>query len=137
MLGALVGVGMLNGLTVRADISPASRWNLNAQQGLRSAFEHRGWAFLVQQQEAHRATGQPLKALDWQPYVEVGRLRNQPVLRYFSADLASAQACVTCHNAWEQKPDIQQRRRQAGVEVGKVFERQELLGAVSITVPLQ
>lgn len=121
----------------RYDVSLRSAWNLNQDQGLREGFEQRGWEFLTQQQKKHLAAGQSLKTLSWEPYVEVGRLRNKPVLRYLSADTASADACVTCHNNWERKGEIRNRRRKAGLEAGKVFQRDELLGVLAITVPLQ
>ena len=36
----------------------------------------------------------------------------------------------------EKKPEIQQRRKAQGVEVGKTFRLHELMGALSINVPL-
>lgn len=119
------------------DTSLVSKWNLNEDRSLQSTFIKRGWDALIQQQSDHLATGKTLKDLRWQPHVEVGQFKGQPVLKYLSADPASARACVTCHNAWESKEEIQTRRRQQGIEVGKQFQRHELMGALSIIVPLR
>jgi len=119
------------------NVALLSRWNLNEDQGLQGDFDQRGWEFLAKQQKDYLASGKPLKNIIWEPYIEAGRLRGQRVLRYLSADPASAKPCVSCHNAWERKEEIQNKRAKQGIEVGKVFERHELLGALSITVPLQ
>ena len=57
-------------------------------------------------------------------------------LRYFSADTAAASACVSCHNNWEKRATIKKIRKSAGMESGKKFELDELMGAVSISVAL-
>lgn len=109
-----------------------SRWNLNAQNALRNNFELQGWKALAAQQENHLASGNPLKTIAWKPYVQT----MQDKMYFLSADPASSQSCVACHNQWERKKEIQGFRNAQGVEVGKVFKRHELMGALSILVAL-
>lgn len=117
-------------------IALRSRWNLNDMQGLGTNFEKEGWEFLRKQQEQQLTAGKPLKKIDWKPYIKRSIVGDTPVLNYLSADTASAKACYSCHNAWEQKPEIQKLRRQQNIETGSVFKKHELLGALSITVPI-
>ena len=63
-------------------------------------------------------------------------LDGKKVFRYFSADIAVANGCVSCHNQWEQDDVVKSDREEAGVEVGKSFQLYELMGALSITVPM-
>ena len=114
-----------------------SRWNLNQRQGLQDTFERQGWDFLVKQQVDHQATKGSLWGMKWAPYVQVNSTGAVSTLRYLSADPASAPACVTCHNAWERKQEVQARRRQQRVKAGKEFQRHELMGALSIAVPMR
>ena len=114
-----------------------SLWNLNDNQGLLDDFERDGWEFLVEQQEAQVAEGKSLKDLDWRPYLQLQTAGGQQVLRYMSADTAAAPACVSCHNAWEQNAEIKTKRRRSGIPEGKQFQRHELMGALSIAIPLQ
>ncbi len=113
-----------------------SRWNLNKEQHLQDPFEHEGWDFLVKQQQMRLASGKTLTNYRWQPYVKVMTQGNKKALRFLSADAASAQACVVCYNKMETQDDVKAMRKTQGVEVGKAFDRYELLGALSITVPL-
>ena len=121
----------------RYDVKLISKWNINKNKGLILEYAKRGWDFLDKQQVQHRNAGKSLGQLIWEPYVEVDRYRDKMVLHYLSADPASDTACVTCHNTWEQKADIQRRRRKQGAELGKVFKYGELMGALSITVPIE
>ena len=118
-------------------VSLRSRWNLNKEQGLQDAFEQEGWDFLVKQQEDRLASGKSLKRLKWQPYVKVVTQGDKKTFRYLSADPASNQSCVACHNQWENKEEIKAFRKSQGIEAGKVFKANELMGALSITVPLE
>lgn len=118
-------------------IALRSRWNLNDMQGLTTNFEKEGWAYLMKQQEEHIASGSALKKIKWQPYVKMDTVGGTPVIRYVSADPASASGCVSCHNAWEQKPEVMKLRRQQKVEEGKAFKKHELMGALAITIPIQ
>ncbi len=117
-------------------IALRSRWNLNTLQGLGTEFEKEGWEFLKEQQDDHLAAGKSLKNLKWKPYIKLGVVGNTPVLNYLSADIAIAKACASCHSAWEQKPEIQKLRKQHNIEEGSVFRKYQLLGALSITVPI-
>ena len=58
------------------------------------------------------------------------------VLRYLYADPASQQSCVACHNAYEARPDIQARRTGDGTALGRTWQQHQLMGALSITIPL-
>lgn len=94
------------------------------------------WKFLVGQQEEALKAGKPINGVQWKPFVRVATVNGKRTLRYLSADPASAIACVTCHNRWEQKPEIKQRREAKGVGAGKVFRMHELMGALGINVSL-
>ncbi len=109
-----------------------SRWNLNGKQHLQDAFEREGWDFLAKQQKVRLASGKPLTNYAWKPYVKA----DSKSLRFLSADVASAKACVSCHNKMEAESHVKAMRKKQGVEVGKSFELHELLGALSIAVPL-
>lgn len=113
-----------------------SRWNLNSEQGLKTDFEKKGWEYLARQQEKAFKEGVPLKKIHWKPFLRVESINGQRMLRYLSADTASAISCITCHNEWEQKPKIKKLREKQGVEVGKIFQMHELMGVLSINVAL-
>ena len=113
-----------------------SRWNLNVKQGLQDDFEKKGWDYLMRQQVEALKVGTPLKKIKWKPYVRVEDFNGRKMLRYLSADPGSAIACITCHNRWEGKPEIKKLREKQGVEVGKIFQMYELMGALSINVAL-
>ncbi len=113
-----------------------SRWNLNLEQGLKDDFEKRGWEYILRQQKEALQAGVSLKKIRWKPYVRVEIVNGRKLLRYFSADPASAISCITCHNAWEQKPQIKKLRKKQGIEAGKIFQMYELMGALAINVSL-
>jgi hypothetical protein len=113
-----------------------SRWNLNVNQGLQDDFEKKGWDYLIRQEVEAFKAGTPLKKIEWKPYVRVEDFNGQKMLRYLSADPGSAISCITCHNRWERKPEIKKLREKQGVEVGKIFQMHELMGALSINVAL-
>ncbi len=114
-----------------------SRWNLNKEQGLQDAFEQEGWDFLVKQQEDRLASGRSLKKMLWKPYAKVVTQGDKKTFRYLSADPAANQSCVACHNQWENKKEIKALRKSQGIEAGKVFKEGELMGVLSIMVPLE
>ncbi|MFZ4482333.1 MAG: putative bifunctional diguanylate cyclase/phosphodiesterase, partial [Rhodoferax sp.] len=60
----------------------------------------------------------------------------QRVLRYLAADPASQVSCVLCHNTYERTPDVLARRVSEGTELHKQWSLNQLLGALSITIPL-
>lgn len=118
-------------------INLRSQWNLNDIQGLTTEFEKEGWEYLQRQQAEHMASGGSMKKIDWQPYVKIDTVGGQPVIRYVSADPASSSGCVACHNSYEQRADVQRRRRQDNIEAGKTFSQYELMGALAITIPIK
>jgi len=113
-----------------------SRWNLNLEQDLRDDFERDGWEFISKQQEDHLKAKKPIKTIEWKPYIRTEIKDGQKVFRYLSADPASAISCIKCHNQYEQREEIKELRRKQGVEVGKIFSMDELMGALSIYVNL-
>jgi len=113
-----------------------SRWNLNSEQGLQDDFENKGWEYLVSQQREAQKARVSLKKIQWKPYIRVEDVDGRKMLRYLSADPASAISCITCHNEWEQKVETKKLRKKQGVEVGKIFQMYELMGALSINVPI-
>ena len=118
-------------------IALRSKWNLNELQDLGTEFEKEGWEFLIKQQEKQLAAGKSLKKLDWEPYIKLDTVGDTTVLNYLSADTAVAKACSSCHSAWEQKPEIIKLRKEHNTEAGTVFKKYQLLGALSITIPLE
>ncbi|MBT9528385.1 MAG: EAL domain-containing protein [Rhizobacter sp.] len=111
---------------------PISKWNLDPDQGLKDAFLQWAWPQLEQQDRVRPGAPTP-----WKPIYRVETLNGERVLRYLRADPASQASCVGCHNAYEMRPDIQARRVAAGVEPGKQFALHQLMGALSVTIPLQ
>jgi len=114
-----------------------SLWNLNKNQNLQNKFEKEGWGFLEAQQTRALKSKIPFRNIKWQPYVKVEDVGGVKTLRYMSADTASASSCVTCHNAYERKAEIKKWRKEQGVRPGKLFKMHELMGALSISVPLK
>lgn len=105
-----------------------SGWNINVGQGIQSEFEKKGWNHLVAQEKGG-SSGEK----DFEPYWERGTLTDgSEVIHVMTADLASAQSCVDCHNKLEQTDEVRQRR--AG-EPLKQFQLGDLMGAVVTTVP--
>ena len=123
-----------------------SDWNVNEVKGVASLdrdFDRVGWNFLLDQQEAIRKQARNteeysklLKDLRWQAFSRVEKIDGKEYLRYLTADPASDQACVNCHNGLEQRPDVVARRKKQGL-AGKVFVLNELMGALSVRVPLE
>jgi len=111
-----------------------SRWNLNSEQGLQTDFERKGWEYLAKQQAEALKAGIAIKKIHWKPFLRVESINGQKMLRYLSADTASAFSCITCHNKWEQKPKIKKLRKKQGVAEGKIFQMHELMGVLSINV---
>jgi hypothetical protein len=113
------------------------RWNLNHRQGLRDDFTAAAWKFLVRQQQTYLDSGKPLQHMVWRPYIETAFADDKLVLRFVDAVTASASACVSCHNHWEQQDAIKARRKRQQIEVGRQFQRYELMGVLAITIPLE
>lgn len=116
------------------EYSLISEWNLNREQGLSSEFERQAWQELKAQEVRFQRKNM---AANWKPVTQFMEGRDGLELRYMRADLATAEACVSCHNMYEQRPDIMTFREAAGVTPGKVWQRGELMGAIHVTVPLK
>jgi len=111
---------------------PISKWNLEPTQGLDDDFKRWAWAELEKQDVEN-----PGRPIDWQPIWRLEDVAGVKTLRYLRADPASADSCVTCHNAFETSPEIIERRYQSGLEPGKQWQKYQLLGAVQVSIPLQ
>jgi diguanylate cyclase (GGDEF)-like protein/PAS domain S-box-containing protein len=113
------------------EYKPISRWNIEPDQGLSDEFLRWAWPQLEKQDQA-----KPLAPIAWQAVSRFENQNGQRVLRYLSADPASQQSCVACHNSYEQRQDVMGMRAAHGVPAGKQWTQHQLLGALSITVPL-
>ncbi|MCA9213454.1 MAG: DUF3365 domain-containing protein [Planctomycetales bacterium] len=102
-----------------------SGWNINKGQGIRSAFETRGWENLLAQEKAGAQSG------SYEPYWERETTNDGEIIRVMTPDIASAQSCVGCHNALEQTADVRSLRNGPI----KQFKRGDLMGAIVTTVP--
>lgn len=111
-----------------------SEWNLNPNQGIQGTYEQQAWIALKQQEKQFKQAG--AQQWDWQPVVQFVQGDEGLVLRYMRADTATAKACITCHNAYEQRPEIVKIREEQGVAPRKVWRLGELMGAVQVDVPL-
>jgi methyl-accepting chemotaxis protein len=115
-----------------------SQWNLNAQQGLKTEFDHWAWDQLLKQEQEFEAGGEPGDAgYPWRPIYRFEQEGGASTLVYLRADPASAPACVACHNNLEQDPDVMTQRRGAGVTPGKTWKLHRLMGAVKVRVPIE
>lgn len=111
---------------------PVSKWNLEPSQGLADEFLRWAWPQLEQQDQAA-----PTGPIDWKPVYRFEQQDGVRVLRYLAADPASQMACASCHNAYEQRPQVVALRRADGVLPGRQFTQHQLLGALSVTIPLE
>jgi serine phosphatase RsbU (regulator of sigma subunit) len=111
---------------------PVSKWNLEASQGLDDDFLRWAWPQIEQQD-----ISDPIGPIKWNPVWRFEKQGGQKVLRYLSPDAASQSSCVACHNSYENKPEIIDRRKAAHVPAGKQWKQYQLLGAISITIPLK
>lgn len=117
-----------------------SHWNINPKQALKDDFDTWAWDELLKQDQEFKAaasTGTPALGHSWKPVYRIGEIGGKPIMRLMRADPASSQACVTCHNALEQSPEIMATRTAAGKEVGKQWKLHELIGALRVDVQLE
>lgn len=114
------------------EYKPISKWNLEPTQGLTDDFLLWAWPQLERQDQSH-----PSSAIAWQPVSRFEMRDGKRVLRYLSADPASQATCVTCHNTYEKRPDVMALRSANGVQTGKQWKPHQLLGALSVTIPLE
>jgi len=110
---------------------PISKWNLEPTRGVTDDFLRWAWPQLESQDRL-----EPAVPIEWKAVWRIEGEGRDRVLRYLSADLASQDGCVACHNAYERRPEVIQRRIAAGVEPGKQWVRHQLMGALSISIPL-
>lgn len=113
------------------EYKPVSKWNLEPSQGVSSDFLRWAWPQLERQDKTH-----PAGPLNWRPVYRFETLDGRRILRYLSPDPASQAACVQCHNAYEKTPEIVARRRAEGAPMNKQWQLHQLLGALSISIPL-
>ncbi|RQO63504.1 hypothetical protein DBR47_02955 [Paucibacter sp. KBW04] len=113
------------------EYKPVSKWNLEESQGLSDEFLRWAWPQLEAQDQVA-----PQQPIQWKPVSRLETQDGRRVFRYLAADPVSQQLCASCHNALEQTPLIQARRLAAGVPAGKHFAQHQLMGALSITIPL-
>ncbi len=110
---------------------PISKWNLAPEQGLTDSFQRWAWTQLEAQ-----VVGEAGELVDWVPVWQITNESGAQTLRYLSADPAASASCVNCHNALEERPDVIARRIADGIEPGRQWLLNELLGAIEITIPL-
>jgi PAS domain S-box-containing protein len=113
------------------EYKPVSRWNLEPSQGLNDDFLRWAWPQLEAQDQAA-----PGEHIGWKAVSRFETLDGRRVLRYLSADPASQPGCAACHNAYEKTPEVIARRVADGVPPGKQWAQHQLLGALSVTIPL-
>jgi diguanylate cyclase (GGDEF)-like protein/PAS domain S-box-containing protein len=109
-----------------------SRWHLEADQGLSDDFLRWAWPQIERQDLAN-----PTGPIAWKPVWRFELQDGQRVLRFLSPDAASQSGCVSCHNSYENKPEIIASRNAEHIPVGRQWKLHQLLGAISITIPLQ
>ena len=110
---------------------PLSKWNLEPTQGLRDDFQRWAWQQLERQDKP-----MPLAPINWQPVWKFERVNGTNTLRYMRADSAANQGCVSCHNDFEARSDIQAIRVAASIPPGKKWHLHQLLGAIEVQVPV-
>lgn len=110
---------------------PVSKWNLEPSQGVSDDFLMWAWPQLEKQD-----VQDPSGPIQWQPVWRFELKDGKHILRYLRADAASQASCVDCHNAYESKPEIIALRKASGVAPGKQWKQHQLLGALSVTIPL-
>lgn len=110
---------------------PVSKWNLSEGQGLNNAFLSDAWENLESQDQVS-----PDQAIDWQPFYRIEQVGGKDTLMYLRADPAIGASCVSCHNAYEKRPDIVKLRLQQGIAPGKTWKQHQLLGAIYVQIPI-
>lgn len=113
------------------DYKLVSRWNLNAAQGLDDDFLRWAWPQIELQDNIA-----PRGPVAWKPIWRFEQQRGNKVLRYLYADPASEQSCVACHNNYENQPKTIALRAENHVPLGKQWKLDQLMGAISVTIPL-
>ncbi len=117
--------------------SLTSKWNLNPALALKDDFEKEAFEFLVKQEEEAKTQGVNLAGYQWEPFYRVELVGGVKTLRFMSADAASVQACVGCHNKHEKEEGVLKRRKSSGIGGTKQFKLGDLMGALSINIPIE
>ncbi|MFQ5655323.1 MAG: HAMP domain-containing protein, partial [Planctomycetota bacterium] len=112
------------------------RWQIAPEEGRRDPFLARGIARLDEQARQTRAglAANPSDGLE--PCSEITDGEEGRGLRLLVPTVAADQVCVDCHNRHEARPEVIAARARAGVEAGRVVEKNDLLGAVIVEVDL-
>ena len=108
-----------------------SKWNLAASQDLSSDFLKSAWEKLEKQDHLN-----PAKAIDWQSSHAILNKNGNETLLFMKADPAVSDSCVSCHSAYELRPEIIERRISQGTLPGKQWTKHQLLGAFFVQIPL-
>jgi diguanylate cyclase (GGDEF)-like protein/PAS domain S-box-containing protein len=127
----LVGRASSTGADRLYDYKPVSKWNLEPTQGLTDDFLRWAWPQLERQDRVR-----PGGPIDWKPVSRFEEQGGRRVLRYLSADPASQVSCVACHNAYEKTPAVRAMRTADGAQGDRQFALHQLMGALSVTIPL-
>lgn len=109
-----------------------SKWNLSPEQGLDNEFLRTAWAELEKQDQLN-----PKKALNWTPAFKVQEYEGKETLLFLMPDPAVSSSCVSCHNIYEQKPEIIAQRIEQGVAPGKVFKQHQLMGGIFVQISVE
>lgn len=110
---------------------PISKWNLEPTQGIGDEFLQWAWPQLEMQDKES-----PTEPIKWKPISRIEGEGADRVLRYLYADPAAQMSCVYCHNSYEIRDNIQERRAQSKIALGKQWKQHQLMGALSVTIPL-
>ncbi len=86
-----------------------SKYNINGEKGLDSEFDNRAWAALSRDPNT--------------PHVDLVPVDQGVELRYATADVAAAKACISCHNNHPSSPK-------------KDFQLGDLMGILVVSVPV-
>lgn len=127
----MVGLESANQTNYLYKYKPVSKWNLEPTQGLDDEFLLWAWPQLEAQDQ-----GDPGSPIKWKPVARFEGAGDNKVLRYLYADPAAQESCVTCHNSYEEKVEITNRRIKQGIATEKKWKQHQLMGALSITIPL-
>ena len=113
-------------------VRPLSKWNISPEQGLKDDFQKWGWEQLEKQQKSVQA-----ETTNWKPVYRFENTAQGMSLRYLYPDPASGASCVACHNNLEALPAVVKNRENSGVELGKVWKLNDLMGALEVIVPIE
>ncbi len=112
--------------------SAISKWNIAPEKGLDNEFLKSAWAELELQDRVNSA-----EKIDFKAVYKVEEFEGKKTLLYLHADPARSVNCVSCHNLYEQKPEIIARRISQNIQPGKVFTKHQLLGGIFVKIPIE